>query len=409
MRWRLRVSLSLGIFLGLAGMVQAAEVRFVGKVEHKGSEAVGFRLEGEINDTDSASVKVALANVGISNDGEVWPRIVVELNSSGGSYQSGLDLALLFRRLGLATVVRSGDHCFSACALAFLGGTQRATDPTPAPEDGPIPDQLPDRSIARDALLGFHAPYLALSGSSYTADNVSEAYTAAVLAISRFIAIADHLYVSTAELPKLLKPTRDDLYMADNVDAVRFLGIDYIDYALQIRDLKGITPSMILNACVNRYYHLRGRSSLAGYGMAASVREEFVEGSKLLENGEEKEVFGVRRIKYGERPTNMVFTPIAKTDDGRSFVWCLFGPGGSDATTIYKPAGTVEELFAELRNGRGQWWEFSSSQTTMKISHTDPIETMMRVLDMVPPETKLNDVGKIVEQYQADEMNIPSP
>ncbi|MER9104442.1 hypothetical protein NKH95_10870 [Mesorhizobium sp. M0848] len=370
---------------------------------------MGFRLDGEIADTDSASVKAALANAAISNDGEVWPRIVVELNSSGGSYQSGLDLALLFRRLGLATVVKSGDHCFSACALAFLGGTQQATDPTPAPEDGPIPDQLPDRSIERDALLGFHAPYLALSGSSYTADNVSEAYTAAVLGISRFIAIADHLYVSTAELPKLLKPTRDDLYIADNVDAVRFLGIDYTDYTLQIRDLKGITPSMILNACVNRYYHLRGRSSLAGYGMAASVREEFVEGSKLLENGEEKQVFGVRRIKYGERSTNVVFTPIAKTDDGRSFVWCLFGPVGPNATTLYKPAGTVEELFAELKGGRGQWWEFSSSQTTIKIGHTDTIETMMRVLDMVPPETKLDDVGKIVGQYQADEMNIPSP
>ncbi|TIN31725.1 MAG: hypothetical protein E5Y31_01000 [Mesorhizobium sp.] len=390
-------------------MVQAAEVTFVGQVEHKGSEAVGFRLDGEIADTDAASVKAALAKAAISNDGEVWQRIVVELNSSGGSYQSGLDLALLFRRLGLATVVKSGDHCFSACALAFLGGTQQATDPTPAPEDGPIPDQLPDRSIERDALLGFHAPYLALSGSSYTADNVSEAYTAAVLGISRFIAIADHLYVSTAELPKLLKPTRDDLYMADNVDAVRFLGIDYTDYTLKIRDLKGITPSMILNACVNRYYHLQGRSSLAGYGTAASVREEFIEGSKLLENGEEKQAFGVRRIKYGEHLTNVVFTPIAKTDDGRSFVWCLFGPVGPDATTLYRPAGTVEELFAELRNGRGQWWEFSSSQTTMKIGHTDTIETMIRVLDMVPPETKLTDVVKIVGQYQADEMTAPSP
>jgi hypothetical protein len=388
-------------------MAQAAEVRFVGKVEHKGSEAVAFRLEGEIDDTDSAGVKAALAKAGIANDGEVGPSIVVELDSSGGSYQSGLDLALLFRRLGLATVVKSGDHCFSACALAFLGGTQRATDPTPASDDGPIPDQLPDRSIERDAQLGFHAPYLALNGSAYTADNVSEAYTAAVLGISRFIAIADHLYVSTAELPKLLKPTRDDLYMADNVDAVRFLGIDYTDYSLQIRDLHGITPSMVLNACVNRYYHLRGRSSLLGYGMAASVREEFVEGSKLLENGEEKQVFGSRRIKYGEGSTNVVFTPIAKTDDGRSFVWCLFGPVGADATTLYKPAGTVEELFAELKSGRGQWWEFYSSQTTIKFGRSDTIESMMRVLDMAPPETKLANVGQTVEQYQATEPILP--
>lgn len=404
---RLRAWLSLGICLCLTEMVQAADVKFVGKVEHEGSEAIAFRLEGEINDTDPAGVKAALAKARIGNDGEVWPSIVVELDSSGGSYQSGLDLALLFRRLGLATVVKSGDHCFSACALAFLGGTQRATDPTPASDDGPIPDQLPDRSIERDAQLGFHAPYLALSGSAYTADNVSEAYTAAVLGISRFIAIADHLYVSTAELPKLLKPTRDDLYMADNVDAVRFLGIDYTDNTQQIRNLHGITPTMVLNACVNRYYHLRGRSSLLGYGTAASVREEFIEGSKLLENGEEKQVFGIRRVKYGEGSTNVAFTPIAKTDDGRSFVWCLFGPIGADATTIYKPAGTVEELFAELKNGQGQWWEFSSSATSMRIGRSDAMVSMMRVFDMAPPETKLADVGQTMEQYRVNEPILP--
>lgn len=403
----LRVWLSLGICLSLTAMAHAADVKFEGKVEHKGSEALALRLEGEINETDPAGVKAALAQAGLGNDGDVWPIIVVELNSSGGSYQAGLDLALLFRRLGLATVVKSDDHCFSACALAFLGGTQRATDPTPASDDGPIPDQLPDRSIERDAQLGFHAPYLALSGSSYTAENVSEAYTAAVLGISRFIAIADHLYVSTAELPKLLKPTRDDLYMADNVDAVRFLGIDYIDYTLQIRSLHGITPTMVLNACVNRYYHLRRRSSLLGYGTAASVREEFIEGSKLLDNGEEKQVFGVRRVKFGEGSTNVAFTPIAKTDDGRSFVWCLFGPVGADATTLYKPAGTVEELFAELKSGQGQWWEFSNSETTMKFGLSDTIESMMRVLDMAPPETRLADVLQTVEHYEASEPILP--
>jgi hypothetical protein len=266
-------------------------------------------------------------------------------------------------------------------------------------DDGPIPSLPPHRSIEPGALLGFHAPYLDIPESSYTAKNVAEAYTAAVLEIARFIAIADHLYVPTAELPKLLKPTRDDLYRVDHVDAVRILGIDYIDPTL-FRDFKGYTRSMILNACINNYYHRRRRSSLGGYATAASVRDDFIEGSKLLENGEEKLAFGIRRMKQGTVSTWLAFTPIAMTQDGRAFVWCLFSPSPGVKTTFYKPAGTVAELFSELEGKNIV--EFSQSGTTLTVGH-EGAETWIEVLDMVPPDTKLTDVGSRIAQYQAAE------
>lgn len=401
----MKLSALIGLIGGLvlaSSPARAADATFKGIVENFGTSEAHFRLEGPITDSDVDAIKAALATAGINHEQDVWRRIVVELDSPGGSYQAGLDLALLFRRMGLATNVASGDRCFSACALAFLGGTDLPKDPAPPTDDGPIPNQPPDRRLEPGAALGFHAPYLDIGESSYTAQNVSDAYTAAVLAIARFIAIADHLFISTAELPTLLKPTRDDLYMVDNVDAVRFLGIDYIDPSQRIiDDPKKYTQSMIVNACINRYYHLQRRSSFVGFATAASVIDEFIEGSKLLENGEADLAFGTRRVKQGTLSTWLAFTPIAKTYDDKNFVWCLFSPGSNSA--FYKSAGTVSELFDELEV-KDDLWEFSQSPTTMKIGNEgSDLSTWMPELEMVPPNTKLTDIARQITRYTATE------
>lgn len=48
----------------------------------------------------------------------------VSLSSPGGSLAEGLALGLYFRDRRIATRVRKGQECYSACAVAFLGGTQ---------------------------------------------------------------------------------------------------------------------------------------------------------------------------------------------------------------------------------------------------------------------------------------------
>ena len=63
------------------------------------------------------------------------PLATVELSSLGGDLHEGLKLGYLFREYGVATLVRAKDRCLSACALAFLGGTQgqlAAQAPTPS-------------------------------------------------------------------------------------------------------------------------------------------------------------------------------------------------------------------------------------------------------------------------------------
>ena len=398
-------SLALACALALPSAPHAAQVVFEGVVDGQLGPEARFWLEGAIVDGDSDRVVEALRRADIFPEQAPQLRIVVALSSEGGEFHEGIDLAMTFRRLGLATIVRSGDGCFSACAIAFLGGSDRLKDPTPVGENDPLPSQQPSRSLEKSAQLGFHAPYLAVPDGDYNSVTVQDAYRAAVLGISRLVELADRLYMVPAELPRLLAPGRDEAYMADDVDAVRVLGINYTDYSYQIRENYGFTHSMILNACVNRYYHLQRRSSLDGFATALSVLNEFVEGSQLMENGEDFVAFGVRPVKQGTANTWLVYLPIAKTQDGERFVWCLFSQGVGSPTTFYKPGGTIEELFAELEE-KNDLWSFSASETTIQLTTGGWIDDMMRAIDLAPPQTKLADVIQQLETYRASEKAV---
>jgi hypothetical protein len=394
------VALLTGI--SLTTMICAAEVVFEGVKDGQIGSEVRFRLEGEILEGDSDRVANALLDAEISSLDDPWRRIVIALDSQGGAFHEGINLATSFRRLGIATVVRAEDACYSACAIAFLGGVDLPKDPNPVSAGEPLPNQKPSRSLEKGARLGFHAPYLSVPEGDYDAGLVQDAYRAAVLGIARLIAVADQIYIVPAELPKLLAPDRDEMYMADDVDAVGFLGIEYADYSYQIRENYGFTQSMILNGCVNRYYHLQRRSSVDGFAVALSAFNEFVEGSQLMENGEDAIAFGVRSMMQGSAPTWLAYMPVGKTEDGARFVWCLFSPGVGSPTTFYKPGGTIEELFSELGE-KNDLWTYTSSPTTIQLSTGDWIDDMMRALDLVPPQTKLVDVVRQLEVYQSTE------
>lgn len=383
----------------------SADFIFEGVVSDQYSREARFRLEGVIDIEDGPKVAQALKKASVSPEGDRWQKIVFALNSEGGSFHAGLDLANSFRRLGISTVVRSGDQCLSACAIAFLGGSERLKDPTPLSDSDPLPNQPPSRSLEKGAKLGYHAPYLMIPDGDYNSTTVQDAYSLAVSGIAELVALADHLYIVAAELPRLLAPGRDEMLMVDDVDALGFLGIDYVDRSYQLPNDDSFTQSMITNACVNRYYHLQRRSSLQGYATAALVFDEFVEGSKLLENGEEAIAFGARLINQGSAKTWLAFLPIAKTQDGNRFIWCLFTPGIGSPSTFFKPAGTIEELFAEIE-GEGDLFTYSTSDTTIKLTTGDWIADMMTPRDLVPAITKLHAVGRQLESYSSGERAV---
>lgn len=106
-----------------------------------------LRLTGRIEEGDAAKLRKILSRIKASTPSVPGsPLATIELSSEGGDFYEGLNIGYLFREFDIATVVRKGDICLSACALAFLGGTASHGPPT----------AVVHRSIEIGGQVGFH-------------------------------------------------------------------------------------------------------------------------------------------------------------------------------------------------------------------------------------------------------------
>jgi len=98
----------------------------------------------EINGAITAELTVATAGILSQMQGcidkteGIWPTPVY-LNSTGGSLMQGFLMGRLFDQHLVIAIVTGGQHCTSACTVAFLGAQQR--------------------TIEHNGILQFHAPY----------------------------------------------------------------------------------------------------------------------------------------------------------------------------------------------------------------------------------------------------------
>jgi hypothetical protein len=106
-----------------------------------------LRITGRFEQGDGDKLRVMLAalkakTARIANH----PLATAELSSSGGDLFESLKVGYLFREFEVATFVRKGDICLSACAMAFLGGTASRLPPLP----------MPSRTVEIGGQVGFH-------------------------------------------------------------------------------------------------------------------------------------------------------------------------------------------------------------------------------------------------------------
>ncbi|WP_295132636.1 hypothetical protein [uncultured Reyranella sp.] len=106
-----------------------------------------LRITGRFEQGDGEKLRVMLVGLkGKAAKMTGQPLATAELSSSGGDLLEGMKVGYLFREFEVATLVRKGDICLSACALAFLGGTASRLPPTP----------IPSRTIEIGGQVGFH-------------------------------------------------------------------------------------------------------------------------------------------------------------------------------------------------------------------------------------------------------------
>lgn len=187
-------------------------------------------LSGEIRNGDVQKLKATRLEMP-----ETWPNAedgrwkTVCLNSRGGTYAEALRIAqhLLDNQIG--TVVDEDMQCLSACALVFMFGTAYQTES----------NALTHRRLHVRGELGFHQPDLPLDPErTYTVDDVRAAFSVALDATLRFLALAARPrpdartpFVQSDLQEAMLRHKGDAFFRIDTVDKAGRWGIELIGFA----------------------------------------------------------------------------------------------------------------------------------------------------------------------------------
>ena len=108
-------------------------------------------------------------------------------DSPGGSFIEGLALGQVLLRARKGSALGADMTCESACALAFLGGSQSTAGVEGADE--------PDRVLHPLGKLGFHAPALNIKDGNFSAEEVNKAYRVAIQSIAAIVKEKDNVIV----------------------------------------------------------------------------------------------------------------------------------------------------------------------------------------------------------------------
>ena len=154
-------------------------------------------LEFQVHDNNSMTLNAVLATGTIELDdmeklhqylGERTkkPNTAIYFDSPGGSLGGGIRLGEYFRRSRIKTVVEGGKTCASACALAFLGGT----------------DAKGNRwmSTTTTSRLGFHA-FRNADGSRNSDTDQTQQVVAQVLEYGHFVNAPTEIFIKNFNTP----------------------------------------------------------------------------------------------------------------------------------------------------------------------------------------------------------------
>jgi hypothetical protein len=121
---RMKISLRRSAFLAACCCLavspsHSAEIVRLGEYPYMSSGLPHFLLKGQINNGDVSKLMQAIK---VNQDLDGGSNAVVSFDSPGGNMEEGIKIGNFLAEKAIATVMRKGEKCVSACALAFLGG-----------------------------------------------------------------------------------------------------------------------------------------------------------------------------------------------------------------------------------------------------------------------------------------------
>jgi hypothetical protein len=225
----------------------------------KEPEVPVIRLSGFVQSGDAFRLRSILAKLKASSPkAPDKPLAIVELHSPGGEILEGFSLGYLFREFDVATVVRGGKFCLSACAIAFLGGTVSHLPPT----------VVAGRNIEIGGIVGFHNFYISPdSQKSYTATTTSEAVSTGFM-VAQTTAAGMARYMAMMAIDPLFGAhlMERPASLWDYVDtAARFIDLNVCPMGLPARPVAA--EVLASNICSNAF----GSSASAGRNQVQAV------------------------------------------------------------------------------------------------------------------------------------------
>jgi len=314
----------LGALCGivLAAAAQAGTVATVGDNESE----CAYIFSGPIVEGDAEKIAV------LNTYGSAGATLCFD--SPGGSMLEGLRIFDVIWNRQMRTRVLDGHRCESACAIAWLGGSE---------SHGTLAFKDLSRSIQPGAILGFHAPSLELpDDDTYSAAQVEQAFQIALQAAEGIFRI--NLLDQDSGDPlnnyvygRILATPGDQMHRITTVGEALLANV-------RVEGARGpqqITHANMIHLCENAYLLSRGvNSDMGGADTYLERLREFAEeGDRVqLINGEVWAIRldGQRRRQYGcmlndERLARLEVTLFYV------HVW---------------PDRPAEEVWAELREGR---------------------------------------------------------
>jgi hypothetical protein len=397
-KWSIFI-ISIVLYHWTGNALYGANIEF-SRTSHGDHQVYNFRVDGLIYANDYQDFTRIYDSLEIDHNS--YPTIEVELSGPGGSFSGGLRLAAEFRRRGIGTVVRAGDVCLSACALAFLGGSAESPNPYEISKDIPI---LPARRrMEPGAKIGFHAPDLPiLSQSEYSSDVVRDVFRLGIDGIVLLMDISEKFGLRKWQLVQMLSHKGEDYLFVDSAYTARSFLIDPLiskDF-----EFKGFTKSMALNSCINRWYDSQGQNILKGYDEALQAKSNFEEFYFLLNGAEWDFRNYVDNIDLQGYSTWRVYFPVAQSK--RGFIWCSFSinPRWQDETIIlyYDSLFGAPNEFNEEKNDDPFAKKIEYENVDIALQGTFD-RYMVQMFESVEPKTLISDIETRINNYYATEM-----
>jgi hypothetical protein len=197
----------------MGAMADRARAASVTEVNSGRPDLTVFMLEGPIQGGETLALEGLVAKLPPSKSAAII------LNSPGGNLDEGMKLGRFFHRARIATFVLGyGGGCYSACAMAFLGGRDH--------------DGKPSRTKNTGGSLGFHQfrriRTTEQSAKKYTkADMDQELFTTRAVALNIIQYLSD-IGEDMSFLHLMLKAPAAEVTLLANEEAVSY-GIHVMD------------------------------------------------------------------------------------------------------------------------------------------------------------------------------------